>query len=349
MSASRQHLIFAVPGLCGPESDPPVHDYLRNSRPVALDQLLSRARADSGSAHGLDATLGRLFGIVIDADREMPVAPFTWLADTGQSSDAWRMRADPVHLRADQSCLRLFDSHSFTITREEADALVATFNTHFRGSGLELVAPQPQRWYLSLPRPPALQTVSPDRVAGQDIDPCLPRGTDATHWHALLNEIQMLFYSHPVNAAREQGGAPAINSIWPWGGGCLPGPLQPRLTRVLATHPLATGLARHASIPMAEVPVAVEALLAGPQDGRLLLVDDRLEWPMHYGDIEAWLDGLQALEVDWFAPLLAALRDGALTSLEIHPCNGRSLQITRGDLRRFWKRVRAFETACEDR
>jgi len=338
-----------VPGLCGPESDPPVSDYLHDSRPVALDCLLSRSRQHAESGRDLASTLGRLFGHGVAADREIPAAALTWLADTGQSSGAWLMRADPVHLRADQSCLRLFDSHSFTITREEADALVAAFNAYYRDAGLMLAAPQPQRWYLSLPQPPALQTLPPDRVAGQDIDPCLPRGTEAARWHALLNEIQMLFHSHPVNAAREQRGAPPINSIWPWGGGCLPEQRQPRVARLLAEHPLAQGLARHAAIPVAGPPATLDELLAGPGEGRTLLVDDRLEWPVHYGDIDAWLDGLQALEAGWFVPLLAALRGGALASLEIHPCNGRGYQATRGGLRRFWKRVRAFESACEPR
>jgi hypothetical protein len=192
-----------------------------------------------------------------------------------------------------------------------------------------------------------LLTLSPDRVAGQDIDPCLPCGADAARWHALLNEIQMLFHTHPVNAAREQRGAPPINSIWPWGGGRLPGQLQPRVTRLLADHPLATGLASHTAISRDAMPAAVGELLAGTGDGCTLLVDDRLEWPMHYGDIEAWLEGLQVLEADWFVPLLAALRGGMLASLEIHPCNGLGFHVTRGDLRRFWKRVRAFETACK--
>jgi hypothetical protein len=259
------------------------------------------------------------------------------------------MRADPVHLRADQSCLRLFESHSFKISREEADALVAAFNDYFRDTGWELTAPQPQRWYLSLPQPPSLQTLSPERVAGQDIDPCLPHGTDAARWHALLNEIQMLFHTHPVNTAREQRGAPPINSIWPWGGGRLPGMLQPRVTRVLADDPLATGLARHTGLPLAGLPASVGEVLAGPGDGRTLLVDGRLEWPMHYGDIEAWLDALQALEADWFAPLLAALGSGALATLEIHPCNGHGFHVTPGGLRRFWKPVRPYEESCVTR
>jgi hypothetical protein len=347
VSASGRHLIVVAPGLCGPESDPPVSEYLHDCRPAALDCLLSRSQAHTDSGLGLDATLARFFGLTVAEDQELPAAALTWLADTGQPPDAWLMRADPVHLRADQSCLRLFDSHSFTITREEADALVTAFNAHYRETGWELTAPLPQRWYLSLPQPPSLLTLSPDRVAGQDIDPCLPCGADAARWHALLNEIQMLFHTHPVNAAREQRGAPPINSIWPWGGGRLPGQLQPRVTRLLADHPLATGLASHTAISRDAMPAAVGELLAGTGDGCTLLVDDRLEWPMHYGDIEAWLEGLQVLEADWFVPLLAALRGGMLASLEIHPCNGLGFHVTRGDLRRFWKRVRAFETACK--
>mgnify|MGYP006955166670 CR=1 FL=1 len=50
-------------------------------------------------------------------------------------------------------------------------------------------------------------------------------------------------------------------------------------------------------------------------------------------DIEAWLDALQALEADWFAPLLAALGSGALATLEIHPCNGHGFHVTPGGLR----------------
>jgi hypothetical protein len=343
VSARDRHLVLVVPGRYGPETDPPASDHLRDSRPAALDRLLSRSRVTADSGNDLDATLGRLFGLAGEVVRDLPAAAFSWLADTGQPPVAWLMRADPVHLRADQSCLRLFDSHSFTISREEADALIAAFNAHFQDAGWKLTAPNPQRWYLSLPQPPSLQTVSPARVAGQDIDPCLPRGADAARWHALLNEIQMLFHTHPVNAAREQRGAPPVNSIWPWGGGRLPGKLAPRAVRLLAEHPLATGMARHAGLSLAPLPATAEELLAMRGDGRTLLVDDRLEWPMHYGDIENWLDTLQELETDWFAPLLAALRDGALATLEIHPCMGHSFHINRRCLRRFWKPVRPYE------
>jgi len=346
VTASR-HLIVVVPGLCGPESDPPVSAYLHDCRPAALDRLLSRGRVFAGSGTGLDTTLGFLFGLAPGG--EMPVAALTWLADTGQSPAGWIMRADPVHLRADQSCLRLFDSHCFDISRAEADALVAACNDFYREQGWSLSAPRPQRWYLSLPEPPVLQTQPPARIAGQDIDPCLPRGAEAGDWHALLNEVQMLLHGHPVNLERERRGEPVINSIWPWGGGALTERLESRVMRVLANEPLAMGLARHAALPLAGLPATAGELLDALTGGDTLLVDDRLEWPERYGEVESWLDALQALEAGWFAPLLQVLLTGTLASLEIHPCNGHSYHVTRASLRRFWKPLRPFESVCTAR
>lgn len=347
VSGGDQHLVLVIPGLCGPESDRPVSDYLRDSRPAALDRLLSRSRPRAVAGAGLEAALAQLFGV--DAAVPLPVAALTWLADTGQPPAGWLMRLDPVHLRPDQSCLRLFDSHSFDISRAEADRLVAACNDFYREDGWQLCAPQPQRWYLPLPGPLDLQTLSPSRAAGQDINPCLPTGAAAAGWHARLNEIQMLLHGHPVNAERERRGAPPVNSVWPWGGGSLPLRLQPRVDRVLAGEPLAAGLAHHAGLPLDALPASAAELLAAPAAGYTLLVDTRLEWPSYYGDIETWLDALLQLEADWFVPLHAALSGGALASLEIHPCDGRGYGLTRGALRRFWKRSHRFESVCAPR
>jgi hypothetical protein len=52
---------------------------------------------------------------------------------------------------------------------------------------------------------------------------------------------------------------------------------------------------------------------------------------------------LEALEREWFAPLLAALRAGQVGMVTLHaPDGGRALSVeaTRGDLRRIWRRPR---------
>ena len=294
----------------------------------------------------LDTTLCHCFGLDA-AQQALPLAPLTYLSDTGEAGPGYLLRADPVHLRADQSSLRLFDSHTFPVTQEEADALAAAVTQFYAHLGWQLQAVRPQRWYLSLSTVPAITTRPVMQVAGQDIDPCLPQGRDAADWHAILNEVQMLLHNHPVNIAREQRGEPAINSLWFWGGGELPLAVQTKFVRVASDHPLAMGLAQQAGIARVDLPSESAELIDFAAPGSSLLVTDALESPSLYGEVERWQERLLQLEQDWFVPLLEALRRGQLTSLAIYPCNGKRFHITRRQLRAFWRPLRPFETVCQ--
>ena len=277
----------------------------------------------------------------------MPVAPLTYRSDAGQAAKGYIMRADPVHLRADQSSLRLFDADTFPLTQEEADELVAAFNAFYAGHGLQLHALCPRRWYLSLATTPGITTTALSQVAGQDINAFLPQGEAAADWRQRLNEVQMLLHDHPVNVAREQRGEPAINSLWFWGGGLSPHTLQSRVARIATDHPLGLGLALQAGTPVMDVPAAARELLPLAGDGVTLLIHDALASATRYGDVEHWLEALRELEKHWFDPLLAALRQGVLTSLEIDPCGGTSFMINRRQQQYFWKRDRPFESLCQ--
>jgi hypothetical protein len=342
--AAVQQLVLLIPGLSGPESDHPITDYFEQ-RPVALDRLLSRSRGEHVQASGLEAALAGYFGI--SAAAGLPVAPLSWLGDTGEPATQYLLRADPVHLRADQSCLRLFDAHSFSLTQEEADALLASINDFNAVHGWALRAPHPQRWYLALPQAPDITTQSPAQVAGQDIDPFLPTGADARQWHALMNELQMLLHDHPVNLAREARGEPAINSLWFWGGGELPGRPSPKIDRLYSDLPLAMGLAQHAGVARQDVPADADELLAAMSAGPVLVLLGGLEWPARYNDIEGWLTELEQLERTWFTPLLAAVQQGRLASLVVDPCHDNRFHTGRRKQRAFWARQQPFEVRLQ--
>ena len=335
MPGADTHIVLLVPGLHGPVTDHPTGDYIEQ-RPAALDRLLSRAQASAQPGDDPDSVLLHCFGL----DVTTPLAPLTSLADTGHTPPGYVMRADPVHLRADQSSLRLFEAHSFTIDQAEADALTAAFNAFYAGQGWQLAAPVAERWYLHLDKPVDITTTAPWSVAGGDINPALPQGEDARIWHAMLNEVQMLFHAHEVNLVREQQGRPVINSLWPWGGGVMPGRVHAEFTRVLANDPLAQALACMAGIESAPLPADLSGV---DVSGTTLVVEDALYWPARYNDIEQWLATLQRLEQTLFAPLAAALAAGRIDSLRLLPCNGTAYTLTRARLRRFWRRVRPFE------
>lgn len=111
-----------------------------------------------------------------------------------------------------------------TLTEEEARRLWDALRPLAEEDGLTLVPEQPTRWraegevFRDLPWP------SLDRVAHRRLDGWLP---DATATPAvrpllrLLNEAQMLFYTHPVNDALAARGLPAVNGLWISGSGWL--------------------------------------------------------------------------------------------------------------------------------
>lgn len=300
-----------------------------------LRRILSRARPERLGPEGLDALLLQTFGV--PRQRDWPVAPFTWLSDGGGTDTRFRLRADPVHLRAERDMVMLVDASHLELSSEVADALVDSLNAHFEQDGLRFAAAAPSRWYLSLPLPPDIATSPLSSAAGRNIDPLLPRGGDALTWHRWFNEIQMLFHSHPVNAAREAAGHPTINSVWFWGGGTLPDTVSGAFAGTWGEDPLLRGLAQAANLPWARAPADAGGWLSQASEGRHVMV---LGAPP-----VAPAGTAQHLEHAWFAPLLQALKERRLSTLVLlarTDDDSLRYELAGGDLWKFWRRAPAL-------
>jgi hypothetical protein len=304
------------------------------ARLPSLELLLARGRCSRAEPLSAERWLARGFGL---ADAPLPAGALTALAAGVEPGDAVWVRADPVHLRLDGDALTLVPGAAFALSGEEARALADAFNRHFAGA-LSLHAPDPEHWALRVPGEAALECRSPLELAGRDVDASLPGGRDAARWHATLNEVQMLLHDHPVNEAREI----PVNSLWFWGAGRLPPEAKGPWQSVTAADPVARGLARLARMrERTPADSAVEWLARLPEGGRHLVVLDALHAALALGDGAAHASRAQALERDWFAPLLAALRSERVGMVTVHvPDAGRSFETIRGDLRRFWRRPR---------
>jgi hypothetical protein len=304
----------------------------------ALELLLARGRrseAPGTESLSLEDWLGHAFGL----EDEAPLAAGALSAlasERAPGADFWA-RADPVHLRPDRDRLLLVPSAGFSLQAAEAEALAAALNKHFAGQ-LELAVLSPGTWIVRCATPIELRSQAPIELAGRSVDPLLPD----KRWHALLNEIQMALYDHPVNTERERRGAPVVNGLWLWGAGRLPASASGPWQSVSADDAVTRGLARLANVRQRS-PGAGAALWLerAPEEGRHLVVLDALRGVSALGDDAGAAARLQALERDWFAPLLAALREGRIGMLSIHvPDAAAGYETIRGDLRRFWRRVK---------
>jgi hypothetical protein len=273
-----------------------------------------------------------------------PTAAVTYLADTGQCAEGWRLRADPVYLQTDNARVIMLGNDYLNINQEEAAALGGILRPLFETVGIQLEISHPKRWYLHLRENPCVVFRSLHEVLGHDIHAYLP---DAKRWRSLLNEAQMALHESGINKAREARGELPINSLWFWGGGTLPAAEPSRFTKVWSDEPLAAGLAKLAGATHAALPSdAQEWLNLANTPGEHLVVMQRPESDF---DIQGRINvaggrtpgaTVERFNTQWAAPLCAALRGRKLKSLSLYVGHGSVFHINRSLLGRWWRRRR---------
>jgi hypothetical protein len=308
----------------------------------ALQTLLARGRRQRGDAATAESRLCDAFGVARQSD--YPIAALTLAFDGGNPGAACWLRADPVHLQAQRNRLVLVDSGAFEIATDEARQLTDALNRQFAADGMLFHPLRPDRWYLRLEAAPQLVTTPLPAAAGRDIDALLPQGADALRWHARINEAQMVLSDHPVNEAREARGELPVNSIWPWGGGGAPHAPQRPFTHVWSDDVTARALAHATEIPHEALPPSgAQWLEHAAPDGHHLIVNDHLRGAAQYADHGSWLNAATALDSEWLAPLLDALRHRRLSELVLWLPGiafSYSCTITPADLWKIWRRAR---------
>ncbi|KMQ80279.1 Regulatory protein, RpfE type [Candidatus Burkholderia pumila] len=351
MPAPALHLLlpFALPSAADAATA------LHGLESAALDRLLARATlAERSIGKDFQRTLPHerwiswRFGAVTPVDQryadDAPLAPFMLLADGGTPDDALWACIEPVHVRIAHDHLALIDPDTLGVRTEEARTLFEAAKPVIEDLGVTLQAPTPLRWYVSGEKLGTLAGASPLRATGRNIEIWLPHeartGERSRAWMKLQNEVQMAWFEHPLNVERESRGLPAINSIWLHGQGALH-PVTSPFIRVMSDAAATRGLALAAGIVPAAPPESFATFASNADAGTTLIELDSFSAPFIEQDWARWNQSLRELEAAWFAPALVALTDGSLARLGITLCGDTgsvTLTVTRGDLRKFWRR-----------
>ena len=162
--------------------------------------------------------------------RSMTVEPFSgsWsdaereaLAFAGNASPASGHHgiATPLHAALGLTDLTPLDPANIQLTDDESRALCEAADAHLSVEGVRLAFVNANTWSVTCAREINALTERPEWLIGEPLRPHLPRGQDARLLERWMNELQMLLFAHPVNAARESQGLPPINVVWLWGFG----------------------------------------------------------------------------------------------------------------------------------
>jgi hypothetical protein len=134
-------------------------------------------------------------------------------------------RIEPVHIHAARDHLVLTSTQILDIQASEADALFDSVKDIFAEMSDVTHRSMPHKWFIESSALESLSTVSTAQAEGRNIDHWMPSDTSiegvARQWRKWQNEIQMIWFNHPVNEARQAEGMLSINSVWISGNGKL--------------------------------------------------------------------------------------------------------------------------------
>ena len=202
-------------------------------------QMLWRAWSPMATQHApadWASPIERLYAAALGidpSDREAPL-PFAALADAAGTTDQPCAWVRPIQVMSGMNEIMAQTLPPKSLSAAEADALISAMAPLCDEDGMTLQAIEPARWLLKGERLRGITTPSLARARNQHLAPYVPfvsaqiaqqvaSAADNLRWLLRLqNEVQMLFYTHPLNDARAAKRLPSVSGIWIEGAGHLP-------------------------------------------------------------------------------------------------------------------------------
>lgn len=333
------HITLVLPHLLPlPEFAP---DLVRALQAPALAALLTRTSAyereaapDTARALPHEGWLARRLGL---SQEGLPAFAAAAMRGFGldPAGGTWYI-VNPAHIQIARSHSMMADLRHLGLGEIDSRALYEAARPLCEEVGHPLLYGDAQTWFLRADDWAGIEPATPDAVAGMDLSDFVPRGKQALPLRRLQNEVQMLWHTHPVNAAREARRLPSVNSFWLWGAAKASSGDPARATGRLASIGVPGWIRGLSSESLASLD-GLDGALA--RDG--LLVVGVLADAAIASDWGTWLQQVQHLEDKLFAPLHAALVQGRIKELELVLSSRDALAeftTTAMAQRKFWRR-----------
>lgn len=314
-------------------------DLLRQCKAPSLAMLLGRARAAApvqphdpfSRALPHEHWLAQRFGLPTPPQDSSPPAAAALMRQLGHAPEAghWFV-LHPAHIHVARDHLVLTDIDQLDLDQAESRTLFDSAAPLFIELGYQVIYGDARTWFIRADAWAGLRTSTPGAASGRNVDIWMPEGPGELAWRKLQNEVQMQWFSEALNEQREMQGKKTINSVWLWGGANAADQVQP-------PYASSTGLRGWTRAFGASNTATPEQVIAG--QGQRLLVLDQLVDAALAQEWGLWLQAMEELDRQWAEPLLAALRDGRLGSVELLLGGSDRLArlgVTRGTLRKFW-------------
>ncbi len=181
--------------------------------------------------------------------------------------------AAPLHATLGLTDLTPLNPSLLQLSDADSRALCEACDAHLRDDGVRLEFVSANEWRVVTQREIKVLTERPDWIIGESLRPNLPRGDDARMVERWMNELQMLLFNHPVNAARVERRLLPVNVIWLWGfdglSSAMSDAIDGRMLRALCAGDVASW--QRAWGELESKLMAADAVVLGDSTPRLIL------------------------------------------------------------------------------
>lgn len=313
-------------------------DLVRALQMPALATLLARS-SETSAPHDdqqrnlpHEAWLSRTLGLASDGSSAFATASMRGFG-LDPAGASWFI-VHPAHVEIARSHLTMHDLRRLRLDDGHARALFDIARPVFDELGHTLVYGDAHTWFMAAGDWTTLHTSSPDLATGQNLTDFFPAGPGASDFRKLQNEVQMLWFEHPANVARESAGMPAVNSFWIWAPASAAATVP--ATPLFASSYTTPWLGAMTTCPAPSLPDPFN----GKADDSILVRGDLCE-PALSTDWNTWLARMHHLETKLFAPALAGLlhgRDARVTVVLSHRTSVKQFTTTKWEQRAFWRK-----------
>ncbi len=238
---AAQHLLVPFASASAPEC----RAALQGLKLPQLDALLGElvpAHTDHGDDHSLSMPHERAravaMGIVQADGTPYPDGRIPWAAALGDDPATPQAWFTPCHFQVGMDQVTLLPGDQLGLDDTHARPLFEALAPYCLEDGIALSYHGATRWHASGEPLRGLACASLDRVSGRSVDGWMANNPAGHAGSQLLkrlqSEAQMLFYTHPVNDAREAARQPIVNGFWVSGAGAataltepIPSPTMP--------------------------------------------------------------------------------------------------------------------------
>ena len=299
----------------------------------ALEKYLSRGLKTS-CRQDLPHLIAALLDIPVTPGRDVPTAAMMTLGRVPAQQSApqstrqhWAM-ATPVLLKPDRDRLVLHPAH----VRQMPDELIKAISEHFSDQFQEILIAENGQWLIRLSENSDVVTAPLMKVIGMNVDQFLPEGNDRQQWHALMNEIQMLF--HDLQTSQY-----GFNSLWFEGIGPLPdlsAVVQKSSWKIYGKSDL---LEPFVKFTACQNPALTDIFKAREFESPIIVVQSEVMAAIEARSVDLWMQAMNQTE-QLAADLLNKLKKKFIDKIRLYPLDGSVIELNRSKFRRFWLRPR---------